>query len=92
MVEARLSLTNEVGLHARPAAMLVKCAARFKCQVTVAAGNKKANGKSIMSILSLGAIKGDELLITAEGSDETACIEELSRLITAGFGEGGSSA
>ncbi len=87
MVEARLVLTNEVGLHARPAAMFVKCAARFKSQVTIAVGDKKANGKSIISVLALGAVKGDELLIIAEGSDEAACIEELGRLITAGISE-----
>jgi len=87
MIEARLVLTNEVGLHARPAAMLVKCSARFKCQVTITAGSKKANGKSIMSVLALGAVKGDELLITAEGIDETACIEELGKLVRTGFGE-----
>lgn len=87
MVEARFVLTNEVGLHARPAAMLVKCAARFKSQVNIASGSKKANGKSIISVLSLGAIKGDELSITVEGCDEAACVEELGRLITAGFDE-----
>lgn len=87
MIQARIVLTNEVGLHARPASSLVKCAAKFKSQVTIAAGSKKANGKSIMSVLSLGAVKGDELLLTAEGGDEAACVEELIGLITTGFGE-----
>jgi len=87
MLEARLVLTNEIGLHARPAAMLVKCAARFKCQVSVAVRNKSANAKSIMSVLTLGAVKGDELIITAEGADEEACIEALKRLAASNFSE-----
>ena len=87
MLEARLVLTNGAGLHARPAAMLVKCAARFKCQVSVAARSKSANAKSIISVLTLGAVKGDEVMITAEGADEEACIEAIKRLAAANFSE-----
>lgn len=87
MIEARLFLTNEVGLHARPAAMLVKCAAKYKSEVTVKGRNKSANAKSIMSVLTMGIVKGDEIVITAEGPDEEACIEELRELVTRNFNE-----
>ena len=85
MIEARLTLANEVGLHARPAAMLVKCAARYKCQVAVKCGNKTANAKSIMSVLTLGAVYGDELVVTAEGIDEAECIEAIRELAERNF-------
>ncbi|HWQ30865.1 MAG TPA: HPr family phosphocarrier protein [Negativicutes bacterium] len=87
MLEARIILMNEVGLHARPAAMLVKCAAKFKSQVTVSCRNKAVNAKSIIAVLSLGVGKGDEITIAAEGPDEAACIEELKGLVEKDFSE-----
>lgn len=87
MIEARLFLTNAVGLHARPGAMLVKCAAKYKSTVTVKGKNKSANAKSIMAVLAMGLIKGDEIVITAEGPDEEACIEELRGLVISNFNE-----
>ena len=85
MVEARLVLTNAVGLHARPAAMLVKCAAKYKSTVTIKGKNKAANAKSIIAVLTMGLACGDELIIIAEGLDERACIEELKNLVMSNF-------
>lgn len=85
MLEARMILMNEVGLHARPAAMLVKCAAKFKSQVTISCRSKSVNAKSIIAVLSLGVGRGDEITITAEGPDEAACIEELKELAEKDF-------
>ena len=87
MLEARMLLTNEVGLHARPAAMLVKCAAKFKSQVMVMGRDKSVNAKSIIAVLSLGVGRGDEIIITAEGPDEAACITEIKGLVENGFYE-----
>lgn len=85
MLEAKILLKNEVGLHARPAAMLVKCAARFKSQVTVTCRDKSVNAKSIIAVLSLGAGRGDEITAAAEGPDEAACIQEIKDLIEKEF-------
>ena len=87
MQRANIILKNEVGLHARPAAMLVKCAAKFRSQVAVICGNRSANAKSIISVLSLGAGSGDEITITAEGPDEAACIEGITDLVERDFYE-----
>lgn len=87
MQTANILLKNEVGLHARPAAMLVKCAAKFRSQVAVICRNKSANAKSIIAVLSLGAGRGDEITITAEGPDEAACIEGIIDLVEKDFYE-----
>ncbi len=70
VVEEKVVVQSKVGLHARPAAMFVQTASKFKSQVTLEANGKRANGKSILNVLSLGAKKGDILLIRAEGEDE----------------------
>jgi phosphocarrier protein len=82
MQQSRIILTNGSGLHARPAAQFVQKATGFKCSVTIAAGGKVANAKSILQILSLGAKKGTEILITAEGADEAECVLSLSELLS----------
>jgi phosphotransferase system HPr (HPr) family protein len=87
MIEARLIITNAVGLHARPAATLVKCAAKYNSTVTIKGKNKLANAKSIMAVLTMGFVKGDEIIITADGPDEEACIEELKGLFMSNFNE-----
>jgi phosphocarrier protein len=85
MIEERLVLTNAVGLHARPAAMLVKCAAKYKSMVTIKGNNKSANAKSIIAVLSMGLACGDEIIVAAEGIDEKECIEELKGLVVNNF-------
>jgi phosphocarrier protein len=82
MQQSRIILTNGSGLHARPAAQFVQKATGFKSAVTIAAGGKVANAKSILQILSLGAKKGTEILITADGTDEAECILSLSELLS----------
>lgn len=87
MQQQQISLTNSSGLHARPAAQFVQKAAAFKSRVTVKAGDKSADAKSILQILSLGAKQGMEICITADGPDEAECVKTLSELIQSGFGE-----
>jgi phosphocarrier protein len=68
-------------LHARPAAIFVKKARNYDSEIIIKKGFQEANGKSIISIMALGAMKGDELVILTKGSDEDKAITELSALL-----------
>ncbi|KAB3524831.1 HPr family phosphocarrier protein [Alkaliphilus serpentinus] len=81
MLEKKVIVKNEIGLHARPASLLVKAATSYKSDVYIIKDGNEYNGKSIMNILSLGAQKGDELLLKIDGPDEEQAIEALVRLI-----------
>lgn len=81
--ERRVLLTNDVGLHARPAARFVRTAARFRSVVKVMKGENAANAKSITSILFLDAKKGDEITIRVEGEDSALALEALVELVKA---------
>ena len=82
--DARVSLPDTVALHARPAGLFVREAARFAASIVVAANGKQANAKSILEVLALGAEAGTELEISASGHDATAAVESLAAL-TAGL-------
>lgn len=81
MYKEELTLQNETGLHARPASLFVKEAARFKADIKLIKENKEYNGKSIMGILSMGVAKGDKITIQAEGEDEETAVKELVDLL-----------
>lgn len=85
--EATFILLNKVGLHARPASKFVQTAARFSSTITVICGSRKANAKSILQVLSLGAGGGAEITLHAEGADAEAALAELKQLIADKFGE-----
>ncbi|SCZ02022.1 HPr family phosphocarrier protein [Alkaliphilus peptidifermentans] len=87
MKSIKTKINNNIGLHARPASLLVKEANTFQSDVNIINGSKKANGKSIIGILALQAKYGDEIIIDVEGIDEEACIAKLVELVEAGFGE-----
>ncbi|MBV9243136.1 MAG: HPr family phosphocarrier protein [Acidobacteria bacterium] len=89
MPERRLTLTNDLGLHARAAAQVVQCAARFKSQIIIRREdrNADADARSILDILYLAADKGKEVLIVAEGEDADQALVEIESLFTNGFGE-----
>lgn len=72
-----------VALHARPAASFVKTAIRFRSRVTVAAGNKSADAKSILAVLALGATGGTRLTLSAEGEDASAALDALATCVAA---------
>ena len=81
---------HKVGLHARPAALFVKTANRFKSRVSVenlTKGTASVNAKSILSVLSIAVQMHDQIRITAEGVDEAAALTALCELISANFGE-----
>ena len=81
MFEIEVILNNESGLHARPASMIVKEAGKYKSEIKIIKGEKEYNPKSIMSVLSMGAVKGDTLLIKAIGEDAEVALGELKDFI-----------
>lgn len=73
IIEKKIIVANKKGLHARPAAMFVQMVTKYDVQVTVAKDTEKVNGKSIMGLLTLGAVVNTVLTITVEGNEaETA--------------------
>lgn len=77
MVEAKVVVRSKIGLHARPAAMLVQEAMRYKSRITLEAAGKKADGKSILQVLSLGVKAGQEITVRADGQDENQALQSL---------------
>jgi phosphotransferase system HPr (HPr) family protein len=88
MPEKNLIIHHEVGLHARPASIFVKTAAKFKSEITVSHGDRTSNAKSILGILSLGAQKDAKISIKAEGDDAADALKALETLVNDNFGEG----
>ncbi|HEX2724059.1 MAG TPA: HPr family phosphocarrier protein [Gemmatimonadaceae bacterium] len=87
MAERKVEIVNKLGIHARPAAEIVKCASRFKSNITIVRDDLEVNGKSIMGVMMLAAECGSTILIRAEGEDEERAIDSLARVIADGFGE-----
>lgn len=87
MPEIKINVEHNAGLHARPASLFVQTAKRYNSQITVSHEARSANAKSILSVLTLGASRGAELLIRAEGEDADAALEALQALILSNFGE-----
>ena len=87
MPEIKLTVNHEVGLHARPASMFVQTAAKFSSDIEVTHGETKANAKSILAVLTLGAHKGAEIVISAEGEDADEALKALEELVRDNFGE-----
>ncbi len=87
VAETSVVITNKVGLHARPARLLVQTAAQFQSKVQVQHGNKMANAKSIVGILKLGAVLGDTLILSAEGEDAEKAVSVLAELVHRKFNE-----
>jgi phosphocarrier protein len=76
-----LKVKNKSGLHARPAAVFVQTAKKFTSKIIVKKGDKTADSKNILQLLSLGIDMGDEIELQAEGPDEEQAINELSKLL-----------
>lgn len=85
--QAKLVVSAEVGLHARPAAMLVKLAQKFNADVTIQCHERLANAKSILSILTLGAVNGDLVKVTTDGPEADAAILAFRTLFAHGFAD-----
>ena len=87
MVSRSVTVSNQLGMHARAAARFVSLATRFDSQIRVARDTRVMDGKSIMGILLLAAARGTSITISAEGADEVAAVEALAQLVESGFGE-----
>ncbi|MCM3473301.1 HPr family phosphocarrier protein [Brevibacillus borstelensis] len=85
MIRFDVHVTAEGGLHARPAALLVNNAGQFQSKVTVIKDQKKADGKSILGIMTLGASQGDRLTLEIEGADEEQAAAVLKELFDKQF-------
>lgn len=86
-VERSVQIVNEAGIHARPAAEIVKTAARFKAEITIIKDGLDVNAKSIMGVMMLAAECGSTVVIHADGEDAQAAIDAIAAVIAAGFGE-----
>lgn len=86
-IEKDIPIVNRLGLHARPAAMFVRIASRYRAEVWVAKEGEEVNGKSIMGLMMLAAGQGSTLHIRCEGPDSDKVIAELEELIKAKFNE-----
>ncbi len=82
MAERETKVGPEEGLHARPAAQFVKRAKQFSAEIVVRKGDEEANAKSSLKIMTLGARKGDTIVIRAEGDDAQEAVDALTELIS----------
>ena len=87
VIERQATIVNPLGLHARPAAQMVKLAASFSAQIELVKDGAAVNGKSIMGVMLLAAEHGSSLVVRADGADESAAVEAIAALIAGGFGE-----
>ena len=85
--EARVIVSNKLGLHARPAAQFVKLSSRFRAEILIARDDVEVNGKSIMGVMMLVAEKGAQLVIRGMGEDAEQAVGELAALVERGFDE-----
>ena len=87
MAERNVQIVNKAGLHARPAAEIVKTAARYKSDITVVREDLEVNGKSIMGVMMLAAECGATITLRANGPDASDAIEAIASLVARKFGE-----
>ncbi len=87
MAERTVTIVNKNGVHARPAAEIVKTAGRFTSDVTIVRDDLEVNGKSIMGVMMLAAECGSSITLRATGPDADAALDALADLVQAKFGE-----
>ena len=87
MIEHDIEIKNKLGLHARAAAKLVHCAAKFRSDIKIRKGDEEVDGKSILGILLLAAARGTIITIKANGEDESDAVAAIEKLIDAKFDE-----
>jgi phosphocarrier protein HPr len=87
VIERQATIVNQEGLHARPAARIVRLASTFESEVELAKDGLEVNGKSIMGVMMLAAECGSSITIRANGPDADAAVQALAELVESGFGE-----
>jgi phosphocarrier protein HPr len=86
-IEKEITIINRLGLHARPAAMFVRIASRYRSEIWVEKEGERINGKSIMGLMMLAAGQGSKLIIRCEGPDADRAMQEIEELINQRFNE-----
>ncbi|MEK7384654.1 MAG: HPr family phosphocarrier protein [Elusimicrobiota bacterium] len=87
MTERLFTIKNRLGIHARPAALFVQEAAKFKSQILVIKDGLEVNGKSVMGLMLLAAEGGSKLMVKADGPDEAKALEALGKIFDRKFDE-----
>ena len=87
MYVKEVTISNQVGLHARPATFFIQKANEFKCSIWVEKEERRVNAKSLLGLLSLGIIKGNTVSLIADGADEKEAVEKLAELVNSDFAE-----
>ena len=87
VVEATVRITNRLGIHARPATLLVKAAQRFESRITLIRDDLEVDGKSIMDIMILAAEPDSSITIRADGRDEDEAVQALKKIVEDKFYE-----
>ncbi|MBU1098143.1 MAG: HPr family phosphocarrier protein [Ignavibacteriae bacterium HGW-Ignavibacteriae-2] len=87
MIEKNVKIINNAGLHTRPAATIVKIAAKYKSDFYINKDGLSINGKSIIGVMTLAAAKGSDLVLTFEGEDEHEIAEDILSYFNRGFDE-----
>ena len=86
MIERTVTIGSKSGLHARPVAIFVQNAKGFQSQITLSKNEKTVNGKSLLSILTLGARQGDQVVLKADGDDAEPAVTKLASLLEQDLG------
>jgi phosphocarrier protein HPr len=87
MIEREVTIRNRAGLHTRPAAAIVKLAAKFQSEFFIEKDGFQINGKSIIGVMTLAAEQGSKLLVRFDGPDEEDAYRMMAELFDSGFGE-----
>ena len=87
MVSATTKIVNPMGMHMRPAQLFINTVTPFTCDVTIVAGEREINAKSIMNLMAACIKQGAEIEIRCDGQDEEACLKAAVALVDAGLGE-----
>ncbi len=82
MTKRSIRINLESGLEARPVALLVQEASKYESTIYIQSGERKVNAKSIMGVMSLGLDNGEEMDVTAEGSDEEAAVDGIEKFLS----------
>ena len=87
MIQRDVIITNNIGLHARPATFFIQKANSFKSSIWIEKDDRKVNAKSLLGVLSMGIAKGMTITLVADGQDENTAVDALVELIQTGFAE-----
>lgn len=87
VIQRQLQLVNPLGMHVRPAALLVKLANRFQSEIVLIKGNERIDAKSMIQLMTLAAEQGTTLLLEARGSDAQSAVDAIDKLFKEGLGD-----